>query len=293
MSFAEDCLTDLFSDPTLQLVRLDRQEYAEAQIEYRSQSSEKEMMLEATLQAVEKKMPSQERYTVLSIGCSIGIFEEPFLKAILDRNKSIHFVGVDPDEEACVETRKWCQKLSGSQPTRFEFEIYPTEFEKLRSRQSFDIILLIHSLYYFPEIETLIRKVDELLEEGGIAIVGVAATGRLLSRPYNLIYRQLNGRPAWFCEDLQRALAKHHFSFHQKTIEFSMNLTKCFQKNSESGKRLLNFIIGANTAYFSPSQLRLLLDYFDKSSRTMENGEIVIPHAANLFYLEKKNLRSI
>lgn len=277
----------LFSDPRLQLVKLNDREYAECQMVYRSYDNEKEAILEATLDAIEKKMPSQERYNILSIGCGMGIFEEPFAKNILERkNRSLHFVGIDFKQESCIKTREWCHKLSLSYPEKFEYQINSIGFDKFQSPQTFDIILLIHALEYFDKIEPSIRKSYELLKEGGMAIVGISPR-QLLNEPYYHVCRRLNGKPAWFSEDVQKVITECNLPFRQETIEFSANITECFQKESQLGKRILDFMIGANTAYFSPSQLRQTLDYFDRVSQKMEGGEIMLPHSVTLFYIDK------
>ncbi|NEQ62883.1 MAG: hypothetical protein F6K53_38190 [Moorea sp. SIO4A1] len=111
-SLQESAIAYLFSDPRLQIVKLNDQEYREGQITYRSRNKEKDMMLEATLQAIDDKMSSQEHYTILSIGCGIGIFEKPFLNKLLSLNKTIHFVGVDPNKKECLKLKEWCREVS-------------------------------------------------------------------------------------------------------------------------------------------------------------------------------------
>lgn len=164
----------LFSDPRLQIVKLNDQEYRDGQIAYRSQQNEQEMMLDATLQAIDEKMSSQEDYSILSIGCGSGLFEKPFLEKLLSLNKTIHFVGIDPNETECVKAQEWCGQIRIYNIHKFNFTINNVGFEDFKSRQKFDIILLIHSLYYFSDIKTLFRKIYELIREGGMGILGVA-----------------------------------------------------------------------------------------------------------------------
>ena len=95
----------LFSDPRLDLIKLNDREYMEAQIAYRSRHDEQEIMLESTLQAIEKEMFSQEDYSILSIGCGSGIFEKPFLEQLLRRKKTINFVGIDPNDKECLKLK--------------------------------------------------------------------------------------------------------------------------------------------------------------------------------------------
>lgn len=286
-SLQKSAITYLFSDPRLQLVKLSEQEYVQSQIAYRSHHNEQEIMLEATLQAIEKNMSSQANYTILSVGCGKGIFEEPFIKQLLSKNKTIHFVGEDPNQEACVKTQEWCQKLSTSQPTKFGFKIHPVGFESFALHQVFDIILSIHSLTYFSEIETSIRKIYDLLREGGIGIIGLAGKRQLLNEPYYHVLQRLYGQHPWHSEDIQKVLTECNIPFRQEKIEFLVNITECFQQDSELGKWLLDFMINANTAYFSSLQLRLLLDYFGTNSQKNEEGKIMLPHSGDLFFMKK------
>lgn len=125
----KSAIANFFSDSKLKLVKLNEQEYMEGLIAYRSQNNEQEMILEATFQAIEKHKSLQESYTILSIGCGSGIFEQAFLTKLLEFNKSIHFVGVEPNEVGCVKTREWCQELSTFQPEKFRFKIHPVTLE--------------------------------------------------------------------------------------------------------------------------------------------------------------------
>ncbi|NEQ62882.1 MAG: hypothetical protein F6K53_38185 [Moorea sp. SIO4A1] len=145
------------------------------------------------------------------------------------------------------------------------------------------------SLYYFSEIEPSIRKSHQILRERGIIIVGINKK-KLLNQPYYYINQRLYGKPRWFAEDLEKVLIERNISFCQETMEFSVNIKECFIKESQVGKQLLDFMVGANTAYFSPLQLRLLLDYFGTCAQKMEGGEIMLPHSGILFYLEKERV---
>ncbi len=232
-------------------------------------------------------MSSQDSYTILSIGCGTGIFEQPFLENLLAGNKQIHFVGVDPNEKECTITREWCEKISNSKPTSFDFKIYPVCFENFQSQQSFDLILAIHSFYNISDIETSIKKIYRLIKEGGMAIIAIEKKRQLLNEPVYYVYRRLYEKISYYGEDIQEVLTGFNFSFYSEIINCSVKITECFRKGYKLGKLLLDFILLANTAYFSESQLRLLLDYFGAGSQKTENGEILLPFLTNLFYIEK------
>ncbi|NEQ41663.1 MAG: class I SAM-dependent methyltransferase [Okeania sp. SIO3I5] len=223
----------------------------------------------------------------MSIGCGSGLFEKHFLKKLLEWNKSIHFVGVDPNKVECIKTQEWCQELSKFQPEKFTFKIHPVELEKFESSQSFDIILLIHSFYYFSEIESSFQKVYELIGEEGIAIIAVAVK-TAFNLPFSYLNQRLYQRQAFYSEDLYQLFSEQNIPFRQETIEFLVNITKCFQKDSQFSKHLLDFIFGVDTTYFSPSQLQFLLDYLSSNSQKLESGEIMIPTSTSLCYFQKK-----
>ncbi|NEQ77895.1 MAG: class I SAM-dependent methyltransferase [Okeania sp. SIO2C9] len=250
------------------------------------------MILKATFQVIEKHKSSQESYTILSIGCGSGLFEKPFLTKLIELKKSIHFVGVDPKEVGCVKTGEWCQELSTIQPEKFRFKIHPVKLKKFESFQSFDIILLIHSFYYFSEIESSFQKIYELLREEGIAIIVIAVKTELRELPY-YVNQRLYQRSMPFSDDLYQFFSEHNISVHQEIIESPLNITKCFQKDSQLGKHLLDFIVGANTTYFSPSQLQVLLDYLSSNSQKLDGGKIMIPNSVSFYYFQKQKEEEI
>ncbi len=229
----------------------------------------------------------------MSVGCGTGIFEEPFLENLLARKKHINFVGIEPNEKECLITQEWCQKFSKLKPTSFDFKIHPVCFENFESHQNFDIILLIHSFDNFSEIETSIRKIYKLLKKEGIAIIAIEQKRQLLNEPVYHVSQRLYKKISYYSEDLEKVLTQCNFPFYLETINCSVNITECFKKGSQLGKLLLDFIIYANTAYFSPLQLQFLLNYFSTSSQRIENGQIMLPFLTNLIYLEKRNLDEV
>ncbi|NEO56872.1 MAG: class I SAM-dependent methyltransferase [Okeania sp. SIO3B5] len=288
----KSAIANFISDPKLKLVKLNEQEYMEGHIAYRSQQNEPEMILKATFKVIEKHQSSQESYSILSIGCGSGLFEKPFLKKLIELNKSIHFVGIDPNKVECVKTEEWCHKLNRFQPDKFTFKIHPIKLEKFESSQSFDIILLIHSFYLFSEIESSFHKIYELLEEEGIVVIVIAIKTELRELLYYVTQR-LYQRSILLSDDLYQFFSEHNISVHQEIIESPLNITKCFQKDSQLGKHLLDFIVGANTTYFSPSQLQVLLDYLSSNSQKLEGGEIMIPTSVSLYYFQKQKEEEI
>jgi SAM-dependent methyltransferase len=286
-SFQKSAMEYLFSDPRLHLVSLNEQEYMEGQIAYRSQHNEQEMMLEATIKAVEKKMFSQEHYTIISIGCGSGLFEKPFLEELLWRKKTIEFIGIDTNEKECLKFQESCHQISQKYPGKFEFKIHNIDFLMFEDSRKFDIVLSIHSLVYIQQIEKSIQKIYEMTGEGGMAIVSMSPKRKIFNGPHYYIAQRLYGRTLYYDEDVEKVLTEFNIPFHHEKTEFLVNMTECFKQDSELGQSVLNFAIGAQSAYFSPLQLQLCLNYFDSCSEKMPGGEIMVPHFGILFYISK------
>lgn len=159
-------------------------------------------------------------------------------------------------------------------------------FEKFTDNQQFDIILLVHSIYSFPNIEASIRQVYKLLKPGGMGTIAIELR-QLLNEPYCLVHERRYHKRPHYSEDIQAALTKCNLPFRQTTINCAVNITECFNQETKLGKHLLDFMIGANTSYWSPLQLRLLLDYFGTASEKIEGNQIMLPLLTNLLYLEK------
>ena len=143
----------------------------------------------------------------------------------------------------------------------------------------------IYSLLYVAEIERSIRKIYELIGEGGMAIIAMSPKRKPLNEPNYHVARRLYGQTPYYDEDTQKVLTEFNIPFRQEKIEFLVNITECFKQDSELRTPLLNFIVGAKTADFSPLQLQLLLDYFESCGQKMEVGEIMLPHFGVLFYI--------
>ena len=76
-SLHRSAIADLFSDPRLQLVQLNEQEYAESQIAYRSHDNEKEVILEATLEATKKRCLHKKATVSLVLVVGLDFLSNP------------------------------------------------------------------------------------------------------------------------------------------------------------------------------------------------------------------------
>ncbi|HBR00455.1 MULTISPECIES: class I SAM-dependent methyltransferase [unclassified Roseofilum] len=285
-SLQKSAVFSLFSDQSLKLLKLNEQQYIEGQIAYRNHHNEELIILEEILNIFEQNKSQQPTHEILSIGCGQGLFEKLLLKSLISENK-IHFVGVDPNETACSLIQKECQVIYTSEPAKLSFDIHQSKFEDLVLTQKFDLVLLIQSLLYFSDIETVICKVYECLAEGGMAIIAIPAKRQLLNEPYYQANYRLYGEFPCYSEELKKYFNERNLSFVEKRLQFLVNITQCFEPHSEVGKHLLNFMLGVNIDCFSPLQLRLILDYFGTSSQKIDSGEVVLPHSVDIFHFQK------
>lgn len=286
--FKKSAIAYLFSDPNLDCIVLSGQDYMDGQIAYRSQHNEQELMLSAIHREVSTQMPAQEHYNILSIGCGSGLFEQPFITKLLSQHKSIHFVGIDPNKEECNQVRQWGEQLQVTYPEHFSFEVMPVGLEDFQDDRVFDLVLVIHTMFYLSDVKSAIYKSYERLKPSGMTIIAISKR-RWLNEPFCYILQRYFSGTAWFSKEIHQALVDFNISFHQEDINFLVNITQCFQADSKLGIPLLNFMLGVSVESFLPLQLQLLKDYFAASSSISPDGDILLPHSGTLFYLQKKN----
>ncbi|MBO1351210.1 MAG: methyltransferase domain-containing protein [Hormoscilla sp. GUM202] len=272
----------------MQLKKLSNEEYYQAHKAFFSRTNQHAMMIEAGLRYADEVVGSKAECSVLSVGCGYGLFDEPFLRQLSLKTKKLHFVGVDRNEAECVIIEKKCHAIAPecSPKHKFAWQIYPMDFGNFESCQRFNIILLVHVCYYFPNLEYKIRKAYELLDERGKLII-MNNPLEEFKAPSSCIMKQLGEIDYWYSEDIQLVLNQCQLSFKQERIGASLNITECFNPDSDLGKKVLNFIVSVKVEYFSSLQLQLLLEYLRKISSKKPDGEIIVSYPVDVFCIKK------
>ena len=154
---------------------------------------------------------------------------------------------------------------------KLKLEIYNKDLLELSLEKKFDIVSILHVLEHVEKPEEYIKKIYELLGEGGILFIEVPN--------YNAWARKLTGKH-WLALDL-----KHHLFFFTPK-----SLTTLLNKYNFKIKKLETFSLEYSTFTSTQSVVNWITDsdsYFFKWLQTRECNPKIIWHAFlfTLFFL--------
>lgn len=211
-----------------------------------------------------QRRPSGRSAEMLSVGCGGGVMDRRVAQVFADHVDSLSLVGVDPNPE---HTRAFQQQLSGE---GFDVRVFTSGFEDFQSDRNYDLIHFIHCLYYFEHIEPELRKAVDMLGPDGTLVV-LQAPNEALNHLADRVWKKQFERSAWYSDDVIAALARMDVELQVQRIDAEVDVTECFEIDSESGCEILDFIVQAETRKLSPAFRTSLLESLRAICR--EQGE--------------------
>jgi SAM-dependent methyltransferase len=277
--------------PNLPLQALSSQDYLESYAVFSRATNRLSLVLAAALGYGQKFISSQTPLRILSVGCGDGTFEQPFLEQlILGRRHSpeapIFFVGVNPNQTECIAIQERFQRSVILQQHDFAFAIESIGFESFFTDHQFDIILCINPLIYIKALDMALEQAYGMLRKGGQLMIANAPFSPLC-QPFVDIAQQLWGQKPRFSEDIQQAIDAMLIPYQKQSLVGTLDITDCFEPQSELGIKLLDFLVHAKTEYFSGLQREKLLDFFRTHAQADNKGKMILPHPEDVFCLEK------
>jgi SAM-dependent methyltransferase len=115
-------------------------------------------------------------YRLLSVGCGSGILDNPLLNALADLDREILYTGIDPNAVACERFRK---NFMRSESPSIELIVRQESVETISCDQQFDIVQVVHALYYFDDPAATITELLSRIAEGGKLLVFQAPRAEL------------------------------------------------------------------------------------------------------------------
>ena len=189
--------------------------------------------------------PSGRPTRILSVGCGAGVMDQKITDLFGLHAKSLALVGVDPNPKHTVAFENLFSSAG------LEVEAHTGMFEDYKPDVSFDLIHFVHCLYYFEHIEPELRKAAGMLTPGG-ALVILQAPNEDLNHLADRAWKKQFDRSAWYSDDVLSVLEKLGLEVSSTRLDARVDVTECLQPGSELGVDILDFIVQAETAKFSP-----------------------------------------
>jgi len=258
---------------------LEGQHYANCLHTYESASNQRELILGWFTEHVIPQL-STDSASFLSVGCGAGDLDREILAAGIEHSSRVSYVGLEPDSQQC---ERFISRMTVDNDPGIRVEAFNTGFEEFTEQRRFDLVLMVHSLYYMDDPEQALKNALDLVSENGQLVILIASDDTLNELASSFWERE-NGGSTWFSEDLSRHLEKRGMRFERKRIAARLDITSCCEPASEQGERIADFVAQVPTKEL-PQRLRnMIFSYLETTSRRDGNTQW-LPHNVDAFII--------
>lgn len=259
---------------------LEGQRYATCLQSYEEASNQRELILGWFTDHVIPKL-STERASFLSVGCGAGVLDKKILAAGKEHASSISYMGLEPDPCQCE--RFIARMVSESDPN-IRVGVHNTSFEQFTGQDRFDLVLMVHSLYYMEDAKAAILHALNLVNDSGRLAVLIASNDTLNELSNSFWGREKRGS-TWFSEDLREHLEKLGVPFESKRIEATLDITSCCEPRSENGIRIADFLAQVPIDEL-PMRLRQMIFSYIEATSHRDGDKRYLAHNVDAFIIE-------
>jgi len=258
---------------------LEGQRYADCLHTYEAASNQRELIRGWFTDHAIPQLPTDSA-SILSIGCGAGDLDVNILAAGKEHAATISYVGLEPDPQQC---ERFISRMELENDPNVGVEVHNTRFEGFTEQSSFDLALMVHSLYYMDDPERSIDNALKLVTESGRLVILIASNDTL-NELSSSFWEIENGGSTWFSEDLSMHLEKSGITFERTRIEATLDITPCCESDSEQGGRIADFIAQAPTGELPPHLRQMIFSYLEATSH--RDGDMRwLPHNVDAFVI--------
>ncbi len=240
---------------------LSHQRYDETHELFEQSSNQQRRIIKWLLDLISSDYASVQRLKILSVGCGSGIMDVPLIKSIAQTSNQVEYTGVDPNELAC---RRFQDDFDDQELPNVQLDLREQDIESLISTDRFDVIHLVHSLYYFDDpADTLDGLLKLLAPEGKVLIV--QAPEAELNQLAKCFWTHHEEHGIWFSDCLAGHLSERGLAFSRQRIDGEVDVTRCFEADCPRGEMILDFITQSDCQQLDDDVVQLCLGYLAPS----------------------------
>lgn len=193
---------------------------------------------------------------------------------------TVSYVGLEPDSRQC---ERFISRMVFENDRNIRVEAHNTRFEQFTAQRRFDLVLMVHSLYYMDDPKLALENALNLVSEFGRLVILIASNDTL-NELSSSFWELENGGSTWFSEDLSRHLEKLGVTFERKRIEATLDITSCCEPHSEQGNRIADFVAQVPTGELPQRLRRMIFSYLEATSH--RDGDMRwLPHNVDAFII--------
>lgn len=268
---------------TPELVPLPEARFLETHVLYEGRSNQQECIIDWFASAVPGWIAPDRPYRVMSVGCGSGILDVPVARHLAAVAPALDYVGIDPNLVECDVFRG--RFSDADLPAHVTLDVSATTFERYVTSAPFDLVHLVHCLYYLPDAAAALLKAQSLLGPGGRLVVVHAPCGALndlATRFYDKGY----GRPTLFAEDCADLLDRWGWRYVRSRIDARVDVTPMWMGDPEVGLALRDFIVQFDSERLPRDVQRLVDRYLRAIADPTPEGPVFIDHPVDVFVID-------
>lgn len=220
---------------------------------------------------------------ILSIGSGTGFLDKRLIPLFQSHVSQIHYVGIDPSKSQCTIFEEHAKALRSK---NINISIHAKLLESYKTDQQFDLVLMVHVLYHFPNPEIPILTSYNLLTQNGKGVIVIGPPDNEFSLFTCKLLPSTREYQPCVNPTVESILYEKKIPYEKKSISAQIDVTECFIQGSELGEQLLSFMLHSDTRKMPISQKREMTDYLASMSY-MENGKRYISNPADIYIMEK------
>lgn len=254
--------------------------FDEAHELFERSSSQQQLILDWLIELISSQYALHPELRILSVGCGSGILDVPLIRSIASTTRQLKYTGVDPNERAC---QRFQDDFDNQHFSNTQLDLRVQDIESLTSTDLFDVICLVHSMYYFDDPASTLDKLLELLAPGGRLVI-VQAPDAELNQLAKCFWTHHEENGIWFSDCLAGHLAERRLAFTRERIEGQVDVSRCFRADCPRGEMMLDFITQSESRQLDGDIVQLCLRYLDCVSRPQEDS-LLVAHPADAFVI--------
>ncbi len=243
-------------------------------------SNQQQLILEWLRDLIGPNYASLDPLRILSVGCGSGILDNPLIKSIASRSKRVEYTGVDPNAFAC---RRFQDEFDNLKLSNVQLDLREQDIESLKSVDRFDIIHVIHSLYYFDNPATTLDRLLRLRAPEGKVVI-VQAPEAELNQLAKCFWTHHAENGIWFSDRLADHLSQRRLDFSRQRLHGEVDIASCFEADCSFGEMMLDFITQSDCRQLRDDILQLCLSYLRSVTRP-EKDSMLGAHPADAFVI--------
>jgi len=258
---------------------LEGQRYATCLHTYEAASNQRELIRGWFTKHVIPQLSTDDA-SFLSVGCGAGDLDEKILAAGKEHASTVSYVGLEPDSRQCD---RFTSRMAFENDKNIRVELHNMRFEEFTGQRRFDVVLMVHSLYYMDDPKLALENALNLVNKFGRLVILIASNDKL-NELASSFWEMENGDSTWFSEDLSGHLEKLGVTFERTRIEATLDITSCCEPDSEQGTRIADFIAQVPTGELPLRLRQMIFSYLEATSQ--RDGDMRwLPHNVDAFVI--------